>query len=61
MQESPINLTTEEFEALLLEVYRRGLQKGMYEGLNLQRTYYPEGIVIDNFNKLMVELKLKTK
>ncbi len=61
MPESPIKLTTEEFEALLLEVYQRGLRKGLYDGLHLQRTFYPGVVVNKHFNELMIELKLKTE
>lgn len=61
MPESPIKLTTEEFEALLFEVYKRGLERGIYDGLHKQRTFFPKGVAEKHFNELMVELKLKTK
>ena len=60
MPEKPIKLTSEEFEALLFEVYKRGLQKGLYEGLDKARTFYPKELAYDYFNELMLELKIKT-
>jgi hypothetical protein len=61
MPEKPIELTSEEFEALLFEVYKRGLQKGIYDGLHQERTYYTDKLSQKYFNELMVHLKLKTK
>ena len=51
----------EELEDILYEVYKRGLQKGLRDGLMQERTYYTEKFIADHFENLMIDLKLKTK
>jgi hypothetical protein len=59
MPEKPTSLTTEEFEALLFEVYKKGYTRGARYGYWVDSKVPEEKVRVD-FNELMYEFKLKT-
>lgn len=52
MSDRPIKLTAEEFEQVLFVIYKAGFRNGISSA---------PGNLKDNFDKLMFDLKFKTK